>query len=317
MSISLQKLKDIKGVRGIVYRSGELGRRARFAARGAYNFAQLRAEQNGARPSVTAVVVGRNDDYMSDFRQRLEATIEWNARHLADEVIFIEWNPPPERELLSERLTQRFEFVRAYVVPPRIHDAVCDNPNIKLLEYHAKNVGVRRARTDWIVTTNADAAFAPDSVRALLGGSLRDDVIWTTQRVDIPWREGRARAMGLADILRYRRVSPYNPMGTGEFAFASRELWHRARGYDEALSRHRIGADMRGVAQMMAHGARTQRAGFVLHLAHPTSCSEGVQPHHGEWAGVEGIPYHNPDDWGLADARETQLAQRVWRLEAD
>jgi hypothetical protein len=288
--------------------------RAAFALRNAAGYAQLRAARGRPRLSVTAVVVGRNDDYMPDFRQRLEATIEWNARHLADEVIFVEWNPPAERGLLAEGLTRKFPFVRAYVVPAEIHDAVSHNPHVKLLEYHAKNVGLRRAHTRWVVTTNADAAFSPDAVRALLSGPLSGDVVWTTQRVDIPWREGRDRAMGLADILRYRRVSPYDLMGTGEFAFASRELWHRARGYDESLSRHRIGADMRGVAQMMAHGATTRRAGLVLHLTHPSSCSEGVQPHHGEWAPMDGLPYHNPESWGLGDRDEVEIGERVWVL---
>jgi hypothetical protein len=55
----------------------------------------------------------------------------------------------------------------------------------------------------------------------------------------------------------------------------------------------------------------------VLHLRHPTSCVEGVRPHHGEMATVEGVPYRNEDDWGLGNAREVQLAERVWRLETE
>jgi hypothetical protein len=314
LSFSIAKLRDVKGMRGVLYRLGEAKQRTVYAARCAAEYSCLRAGHNGSRPHVSAVVVGRNDDYMADFRQRLEATIRWNHQHLVDEVIFVEWNPPPERELLSQGLTKKFGFVRAYVVPPEIHAAVCHNPHVKLLEYHAKNVGLRRARTPWVVVTNADAAFSPDAVRALLSEPLPADVVWTTQRVDVPWREGRDRALRLTDILRYRRVSPYDPMGTGEFAFASRELWHRARGYDESLSRHRIGADLRGVAQMRAHGARLRRAGFVLHLAHPTSCSEGVQPHHGEWAPMDGLPYHNPEAWGLGDREEIEIGERVWLL---
>ena len=314
MDFSLQRLREVKGFRGAFYRIGEARNRVAFATRSAVNFARFRAEQNGARPSVTAIIVGRNDDYMADFRQRLEATIRWNHHFLVDEIIFIEWNPPPDRELLSEGLTKKFDFVRAYVVPPEIHAQVCDNPRIPLLEYHAKNVGIRRATTPWIITTNADAAFSPDSIRTLLHGSLSNDIVWTTQRVDIAWREGRDRPINFLDTLRYRRVSPYNPMGTGEFAFASRELWHRARGYDESLSRHRIGADMRGVAQMLSLGAQTRKAGNVLHMAHPTSCSEGVQAHHGEWAPMDGIPYANPDSWGLAEREEIKIAERIWLL---
>lgn len=307
-------LLNVPGIRGIVYRAGELRKRAGFAARGVIDYARLRGAHRGERPSVTAVVVGRNDDYMPDFRQRLEATIRWNHEHLADEIVFIEWNPPPERELLSNELTKKFSFVRAYVVPSEIHAEVCHNPNVNLLEYHAKNVGIRRARTPWVITTNADALFAPDAVRTLLSQTLSEDIVWTTERVDIHWREGRERAVRLFDTLRFRRSIPYEPLGTGEFAFASRELWHRARGYDELLSRHRIGADMRGVAQMLALGGRTRRAGTVLHLAHPSSCSEGVQAHHGEWAPMDGIPYDNPETWGLGDREEVEIAERIWLL---
>lgn len=314
MSINIRGLRNVRGIRGALYRLEQAGARTAYAARGATNYARLRASRGGSHPSVTAVVVGRNDDYMSDFRQRLEATIEWNHRHLVDEVIFVEWNPPPDRELLSTGLTKKFDFVRAYVVPPEIHGAVCHNPNVKLLEYHAKNVGVRRAKTDWIVTTNADAAFSPDAVRAILSSPWDEDVIWTTQRADIPWREGRERGITVSDCLRFRRTLPYDPLGTGEFALASRRLWHAARGYDESLSRHRIGADTRGVAQMIAHGARTRRAGLVLHLAHPTSCSEGIAPHHGEWAPMDNLPYRNGDGWGLGDRAEERIAERVWRL---
>lgn len=314
MNINLLTLRDIRGFRGIIYRLGKLQEQAAFAARSALSFARLRAERNGSRPSVTAVVVGRNDDYMPDFRQRLEATIEWNARHLADEVIFVEWNPPTTRGLLAEGLAKRFPFLRAYVVAPEIHQSICENPRIAVLEFHAKNVGIRRATTDWVLATNADAALGLDTVRALLHTPLSEDVVWTTERFDIPWQEGRERPIGFFDCLRYRRPIPYDPLGTGEFAFASRRLWERARGYDESLTRYRIGADRRGVAQMIECGARTRKAGTVLHLAHPTSCTEGVRPHHGEWATLEGLPYHNGENWGLADRAETEIAERVWLL---
>lgn len=305
----------MRGVRGVVYRLGEARRRTSFAARAVADYARLRGADAGkARPSVTAVVVGRNDDYMPDFRQRLEVTVEWNHRQLADEVIFVEWNPTPGREYLSPALARKFPFLRGYVVAPEIHAAVCENPRVPVLEFHAKNVGIRRARTPWVVATNADAAFGLDTVRALLSAPLDEETVWTTERFDIPWREGREEPIGLLDCLRYRRPIPYDPLGTGEFAFASRRLWERVRGYDESLTRYRIGADRRGVAQMIQFGARTRRAGTVLHLTHPTSCTEGVRPHHGEWATLEGLPYANGEDWGLAGREEVEIAERVWLI---
>jgi hypothetical protein len=311
-----QRLRDVKGIRGALYRLDQFKARTGFAVEVIADFLRLRLHGKDTRPSVTAVVVGRNDDYMSDFAQRLRATIAWNIKYLADEVIFVEWNPPRDRQLLSVDLARQFKSLRAYVVSPEIHEAICENSKVPLLEFHAKNVGIRRAVTEWIVTTNADAAFGPDLVNTILQNKLANDVVYSAQRFDIPWREGRETQIGLLDCLHYRRVIPYHPLGTGEFGFASKEMWDRARGYDESLVRHRIGVDKRGVAQLIAHGARSEKAGTVFHLAHPTSCTEGVQEHHGEFATWDDdVPYENDLNWGLADRQERELAERVWRIE--
>jgi hypothetical protein len=307
--------RDIKGIRGALYRAGQMQMRAGFVADGLASFLRFRLNRNGARPSITAVVVGRNDDYMADFRERLHATIEWNTRYLIDHVIFVEWNPPPDRELLAIELAEKFKTLRAYVVPPEIHRAINRNPNLQLLEYHAKNVGIRRAGTPWIMPTNADAALGLNLVNTILGARLEPNVVWTAERIDIKWDENRQQHIGLAGSLRYHRFIPYDPMGTGEFSLAARELWQSSRGYDESLVRHKIGCDVRGIAQILAHGARLKKAGTVLHLQHPTSCVEGIRAFHGERATVEGVPYHNDENWGLGNAREIELADRVWRLE--
>jgi len=300
---------------GAKYRLGQLQQRTGFAMRGLSNYTRLMMRNGNHRPRIAAVTVGRNDDYMADFRERLMATIEWNTKYLVSEFIFVEWNPPADRELLSLELAKKFDCLRAYVVPPEVHARICLNPNLNLLEYHAKNVGIRRAQARWILSTNADAAVGLDAVNLLLNSELDDNVLWTATRCDIPWRENSQTQIGLSGSLRYRRVNPWVELGTGEFCLASRELWHRARGFDEQLVKHRWGCDIRGTAQMVALGGSIRRAGTVLHLTHPTSCAEGIQPHHGESATPEGVPYHNPDNWGLGNLNETEIAERVWKLE--
>lgn len=300
--------------RSISYRFGEVQKRTSFALHSASEFLKLPKRRNGNSPKIAAVVVARNDDYMSDFAERLRATIDWNVRYLVDEVVLVEWNPPADRELLAHDLTQRFSCLRAYVVPPEVHAELCRNEHVKLLEYHAKNVGIRRANAPWIIATNADAAFGFDLINRILSTDLSPDVAWTAERIDIPWREGRQTAIGVGSALRYQRAIPYQQLGTGEFILASREVWHRTRGYDEQMVRHRIGCDVRGTAQMLSHGASIQRAGTVLHLAHPSSCTEGIRPHHGEHATAEGVPYHNDETWGLGDLKEQEISERIWQL---
>jgi hypothetical protein len=299
---------------GLVYRLDQGRQRTVFALLGAAFFWRLCCARAKPRPRISGVVVGRNDDYMPDFRQRLLVTIDWNLRYLLDEVIFVEWNPLPDREPLSFSLAKRFARLKAYIVAAPLHEDIGGNAEVPVLEFHAKNVGIRRASCPWIVATNADALFGFDSVWRLRHSPLSPDVAWTAQRVDIPWREGRSSRARLPDVLWYRRVIPDHPLGTGEFLFASQQLWDRARGYDEFSTAHRIGVDKRGTAQLLACGATAQKAGVVLHLAHPTSCTEAVRPHHGEWATLEGVPYANPATWGLADRREVERAERVWSL---
>ncbi len=301
-------------ITGIQYRLNQAGQRTAFALRNASTFTRLKIS-NGNRPSLAAVMVGRNDDYMPDFKQRLQATIAWNIRHLVDEVIFIEWNPPPERELLAYDLTKQFQQVRVYVVPPELHTKVCHNTRLPLMEYHAKNVGIRRATADWVIATNADVALGVDTIQQLKKALLPEEMAFTAERIDIDWKEWRDQEIGLRDCLRYKRIIPYVELGTGDFLLASRALWHKVRGYDEALLKHRIGCDVRGAAQMMSYGAGISKVGTILHLAHPTSCTESVQPHHGEYAPMDGLPYENSDGWGLGDCKEVALAERVWRLE--
>jgi hypothetical protein len=302
-------------LKGIIYRLRQLQSRGAYALQAVNDFTRLRVQPKRLEHAISVVVVGRNDDYAPDFGQRLASTIKWNIRHLASEVVFVEWNPSPERELLSINLARQFACLRAYVVPAESHQEICQSPHVPLLEFHAKNVGLRRVESPWVIVTNADAAFGLDSVRRLLRAPLSEDVAWTAQRIDIRWRDGRQRPVNLLDCMRYKRISDYAPLGAGEFHFASRQLWDRIRGYDESLTKHRWACDSRGIAQMLAHGAHVNRAGIVLHLAHPTSCTEQRQLHHGEGAPLNNLPYRNDDNWGMSDYREVEIAERVWRLE--
>jgi hypothetical protein len=311
----VRKLVGLKGVKSVHYRGHLLARHAIFVLNNTLEFIKLGQEQNQNRPQIAVVVVGRNDDYMTDFVHRLRISVSWNLRHFASEIVFVEWNPPLNRELLSLSLVKEFPSLRSYVVPREIHQRLCENGQIELLEYHAKNVGIRRAHSPWVLATNADAILALNGVQRILGTHLADDnVVWTTRRLDIHWREGRRRGVGLLDHLIYRRYHSYHPLGTGEFCLASRRLWERVRGYDESLTSHRFNCDRRGTQQMVAHGAQLLKAGAVLHMVHPTSCTELLQPHHGLPAAGE-IPYHNRPNWGLSDRSEVQIAERVWRLE--
>ena len=118
--------------------------------------------------------------------------------------------------------------------------------------------------------------------------------------------------------LRFRVIGEPNCSAPGDFSIVSKQLWHRAGGYDEALANHRFLADVRGMWQLMAHGARLRWIGTHFHFDHSESTSHGVVAStHGEsFDPNAGIPYENPESWGLAGAREELIGERIWRLAA-
>jgi hypothetical protein len=272
---------------------------------------------NHRRPAaVGAVVVGRNDGYIPGFFECLYTTIRLNAiRARLSEVVFVEWAPPPDAPLLAPELTKRVPFVTAYVAPEEIQTRFGCDGNAVFLEYHAKNVGIRRATTAWVVVTNADILFGGDTARVLRNLPANSRNVGLAQRFDVPWEPG-SRLGGLSR-LRFERAIPFHEYGTGDFVLAHRDLWWRARGYDEGIPKLRAGCDVRGVGQLEAHGGLRRRVGCVLHVQHDTSITERTSRGETyEAADRHGLPYWNPDSWGLADCATEEIAPRVHRLKA-
>lgn len=273
-----------------------------------------RAATAGGGRHVTLVTTGRNDDYMPDFARRLRSHLAWNLRHAAASGIFVEWNPPSDRPLLSPDLCREFPGLRAYVVTPETHSRVCRNPHLQLMEYHAKNVGIRRAQTDFILACNADIYVGPELCRFIHRGRLAARTVYLARRVDICWSATHRPWPQMIAPWRRVRILALDDLGPGDFLLTSRAVWEEAQGYDESLRRHRLGCDGRGVLQMRTLGAAVRHVGSVFHMDHATSSLNAIRPWQGEVASLEGIPYSNPPDWGLRGAVETPIAERVWRL---
>ncbi|HEV2765499.1 MAG TPA: hypothetical protein VGV38_21125 [Pyrinomonadaceae bacterium] len=268
-------------------------------------------------PTVCAVFAGRNDDFVPDNEERVRAVVEWNSRVLCDEVIFVEWNPLPDRPLLSEKLTKDYANLRCYVVPAEIHARVSTNPRMPVMEYHAKNVGIRRAVSDYVCGTNSDILWDMDVKRTRW--LLDERLVFRTRRVELRWDGSAPRQEYLRDPRNrveyrggWRQELAY---GCGDFTLAHRSLWHRARGYDESLTGERISCDGRGLMQLIKLGGRPVHMGHHYHLFHGTSSVASGHGSHGEifkyW---ENLPYENPPEWGLGDCAEEEVAERVWKL---
>jgi len=130
------------------------------------------------------VVVGRNDNYGGDFSARLKATIDWNYNRVPGcELIYIEWNPILDRPSDTEWISQRYPNSKCYIVPQEIHQECCTNPKLPMMEYFAKNLGIREASNEWVFCINADVFLGLNTLKNMT--QLNKDFVYGTHYKNI------------------------------------------------------------------------------------------------------------------------------------
>jgi hypothetical protein len=145
------------------------------------------------QPYLSVVVTARNDDHGGNLLGRMQAFaggfIEQAKRHnLSSELIFVEWNPPAERPPLREVLQWPVDFgpcqVRFIEVPLAVHSRYQHAEVLPLYQMMAKNVGIRRARGEFILATNIDILFSEELVAFLAERRLTEGKMYRMDRHD-------------------------------------------------------------------------------------------------------------------------------------
>lgn len=140
------------------------------------------------------VVTTRNDDHGGNLLRRFQifanALLEQANRHsLSAELIVVEWNPPPGprlHDVLKLRGKSDLFAIRFIEVPPEAHGMVRNSDVIPLFQMIAKNVGIRRARGEFILATNPDLLFSDALISFLASGKLHHDFMYRIDRHDVP-----------------------------------------------------------------------------------------------------------------------------------
>ena len=146
-----------------------------------------------AAPYLSVVATARNDNHGGDLLLRMQTFIngvaEQCARHRLDaEVIVVEWNPPPDRPRLAEALTwpeNPWCAMRIIEVPPEVHARLEHSDRLPLFQMIAKNVGIRRARGEFVLATNVDILFPDELIEELSRRELQYDRYYVVDRHDV------------------------------------------------------------------------------------------------------------------------------------
>lgn len=124
-------------------------------------------------PHISLVAVGRNDDYGGDFRSRLQAFATWSVKQLTlneihSEVIFVNYNPvddQPIEKFINWPKSNKWVTVKVITVPISVHHQALKEfgtKDVPVLEYVAKNIGIRRAKGQFILSMNPDILISKE-----------------------------------------------------------------------------------------------------------------------------------------------------------
>jgi hypothetical protein len=144
-------------------------------------------------PFLSIILVGRNDNYGGDFKERLQHGISWTHRQLSQhkilsEIIFVNYNPLPNpliETFINWPASNEFVSVRIITVPSAAHAALVSDgkrKNVPLLEYPAKNAGIRRAKGEYILCMNPDIIIPSEIFESI--HSIRKDHYYRVNRFD-------------------------------------------------------------------------------------------------------------------------------------
>jgi len=219
---------------------------------------------------ISVVIVGRNDNYGGDFETRLFATAhhnfrEFERRGIEAELIFVEWNPLSDRALLSQDVAAAFPQARCFVVDGSVHRLISQNRYIKVFEYHAKNVGAKRARGDWLLLTNPDNFFGKDVLDFLQAGAFNPDTFYRAGWIEID-DESDVDRTDLIDVHATDR-RPYC-RASGDFIFCAKSLFERVGGFREDLTFTNTHKDSILCQAFFDLTKKVRKVGTTYHLKH-------------------------------------------------
>lgn len=213
-----------------------------------------------AQPYLSVVATARNDDHGGNPLHRMQLFVngviaQCDRHQLPAELVLVEWNPPADRPRLAEVLdwpaNDGWCEVRIIEVPPELHARLDYSDRLPLFQMIGKNVGIRRARGEFIVATNIDIIFSDELMRFLAQRGLRRGYVYRLDRFDVPadlelsWPIERQLEFCRESVLRVNRREGTLDVRSGDFYRIYPELsllsWLRNSQRGRRLHRSRVG----------------------------------------------------------------------------
>jgi len=277
--------------------------------------------------TIGAVVIGRNDGYGGDTAAKALYALT-SLIHALDEVIFVDWNSPNDEPLFEDILPQlpKTGKLRCIAITQAMHTELTGGAEAqKCVEVLARNIGIRRLKTDWSISTNQDVMVVDRwSIERALRG---EDTFHCVPRRDMDFPHFRRVAPpGNPALQEYLRVGikigklvqaqDGSPLGSddpwslitcpGDFQLAHRDLWHAIRGFEESLiKRGYTDSNVQKKAALAGYRLELVRDIPVFHFCHypdTGSCGGAFGAWNDQRASLQDFTQTtNPETWGFSD----------------
>jgi len=279
---------------------------------------------------LSVIMASRNDNHGGDLNERTQNCIDSLSEQIKRfkidaEIVIVDWNPPAGKPFLYEVIKGKY---RSIIVPPKIHNRYGQAKLFPLYQMIAKNVGIRRAKGDFVLATNIDILF-DDTLMEFLSRRLLDKGnIYRAYRYDSkPGMKTVADAKKNLIRLNLSYADELCTNACGDFQLMHRDDWADVHGYFEKdLFSIHIDSLLEYIA--VCHGIKEmvlRPPKVTYHVDHTGGWVPGIEKSKGynrmndekikklsypEFLDIVAImqrqttPFHyNKEDWGLINDR--------------
>jgi hypothetical protein len=207
---------------------------------------------------ISAVIISRNDNYGGNLLERATYCIN-SAIDTYDEVFYIDWNSSTHSLLYDIKDNLKFKGnLKHIVISPEVASLITNNdPYAQVCcETLARNLGLRRAEGDWIVSTNIDVIQPRRDHLEELINSIDPNTFYTISRRPVEledikkfhsggckyedWKSLREHLIENSEERHYEEKvnegDDYSIINCcGDFQLANRHVWNEIRGFEEDL----------------------------------------------------------------------------------
>ncbi len=275
-------------------------------------------------PSIGAVMVGRNDNYGKNLVERFSYCLN-SMLETMDEIVFVDWNTSKDKVTLIEELgdaipkSKKLHWIR--ITLEQASEWTNHDPEAQAVcEVMARNIGLRRLNTEYLISTNVDVICAD---RHLLDEELPINTLFTTtakrsislydlRLIGTPQEVQKIRnrfkelelepEYGQQPDIQIREDDFYSVVSSpGDFQIAHRDIWYKIRGFEERLyKKGYTDTNIQKKATLFGFDLSVNRDIPVWHIGHD-----------GGWGGSGGIndmdlaltmeETTNTPEWGQAE----------------